>query len=56
MEMPRSSAIIYPKDIAFLLMWAESFPALASSRQVSAPAPRDRAPAGHRPKRLPGYL
>ena len=26
MEMPRSSAIIYPKDIAFLLMWADIFP------------------------------
>ena len=26
MEMPRNSAIIYPKDIAFLLMWADIFP------------------------------
>jgi tRNA (adenine57-N1/adenine58-N1)-methyltransferase len=26
MEMPRNSAIIYPKDIAFLLMWADVFP------------------------------
>lgn len=26
MEMPRTSAIIYPKDIAFLLMWADVFP------------------------------
>lgn len=26
MEMPRASAIIYPKDIAFLLMWADVFP------------------------------
>jgi len=26
MEMPRSSAIIYPKDIAFILMWADVFP------------------------------
>lgn len=26
MEMPRTSAIIYPKDIAFLLMWADIFP------------------------------
>lgn len=25
-EMPRSSAIIYPKDIAFILMWADIFP------------------------------
>jgi tRNA (adenine57-N1/adenine58-N1)-methyltransferase len=26
MEMPRNSAIIYPKDIAFLLMWGDVFP------------------------------
>jgi tRNA (adenine57-N1/adenine58-N1)-methyltransferase len=26
MTMPRKSAIIYPKDIAFLLMWADIFP------------------------------
>jgi len=26
MEMPRNSAIIYPKDIAFLLMWGDIFP------------------------------
>lgn len=26
MEMPRSSAIMYPKDIAFLLIWGDVFP------------------------------
>jgi tRNA (adenine57-N1/adenine58-N1)-methyltransferase len=26
LEMPRTSAIIYPKDIAFLLFWADIFP------------------------------
>lgn len=26
LHMPRSSAIMYPKDIAFLLMWADIFP------------------------------
>ena len=26
MQMPRNSAIMYPKDIAFLLMWADVFP------------------------------
>jgi tRNA (adenine57-N1/adenine58-N1)-methyltransferase len=26
LSMPRSSAIIYPKDVAFMLMWADVFP------------------------------
>jgi tRNA (adenine57-N1/adenine58-N1)-methyltransferase catalytic subunit len=26
MDMPRKSAIIYPKDIAFILLWADIFP------------------------------
>jgi tRNA (adenine57-N1/adenine58-N1)-methyltransferase catalytic subunit len=38
MEMPRSTAIIYPKDIAAILIWADVYPALPSSSRAWAPA------------------
>ncbi len=32
LEMPRGAQVIYPKDLAMILFWADVFPARASSR------------------------